>query len=59
VNFYAILSWLQPLLFGGSWIVQEVPWWVGALTHLVFGWTMLLVQPLGMFVPYQITTEAR
>src|SRR5262249_32554288 len=43
VNFYGILSWLQPLLFGGAWIVQEVPWWVGASTHLVFGWTMLLV----------------
>lgn len=57
VNFYGILSWLQPLLFGGAWIVKEVPWWVGALTHLVFGWTMLLVQPLGTFVPYRSHTE--
>jgi hypothetical protein len=53
VNFYGVLSWLQPLLFGGAWIVEQVPWWVGALTHLVFGWTMLLVQPLGTFVPYR------
>lgn len=53
INFYLILSWLQPLLFGGNWIVREIPWWVGALTHLVFGWTMLLVQPLGIFIPYQ------
>lgn len=53
VNFYGILSWLQPLLFGGAWIVQEIPWWVAALTHLVFGWTMLLVQPLESFVPYR------
>jgi hypothetical protein len=59
VNFYGILSWLQPLLFGGAWIVQEIPWWVGALTHLVFGWTMLLVQPLGSFVPYRTPTEGR
>jgi hypothetical protein len=59
INFYGILSWLQPLLFGGQWIVQEIPWWVAALTHLVFGWTMLLVQPLGTFVPYQQPTEAR
>ena len=49
-NFYGILSWLQPLLLGGDWIVAEIPWWVAALTHLVFGWTMLLVEPLGEFV---------
>ncbi|MFO0807639.1 MAG: hypothetical protein U0746_03365 [Gemmataceae bacterium] len=52
VNFYGILSWLQPALFGGRWIVDLVPWWVGLLTHLVFGWTMLLVQPLGIYEPY-------
>lgn len=55
INFYLILSWLQPLLFGGQWIVQEIPWWVAALTHLVFGWTMALVYPLGVFVPYKQT----
>ncbi|MCS6850820.1 MAG: hypothetical protein NZ700_06585 [Gemmataceae bacterium] len=59
VNFYGILSWLQPLLFGKAWIVEEIPWWVAALTHLVFGWTMLLVQPLGTFVPYRLDGEAR
>lgn len=53
VNFYAILSWLQPLLFGGNWIVERIPWWVAALTHLVFGWTMVLIEPLGAFVPYR------
>lgn len=52
-NFYALLSWLQPLLFGGRWIVDEIPWWVGASTHLVFGWTLLLLEPFGVFVPYQ------
>jgi hypothetical protein len=57
INFYAILSWLQPLLFGGNWIVEQIPWWVAALTHLVFGWTMVLVQPLGTFTPYSQPTE--
>ena len=54
VNFYGILSWLQPLLFGGRWIVEQIPWWVAALTHLVFGWTMLIVYPLGRYTPYRL-----
>jgi hypothetical protein len=53
LNFYVILSWLQPLLFGGDWIVELIPWWVGMLTHLVFGWTMAVVYPLGVFKPYR------
>src|SRR5262249_36294140 len=57
LNFYGILSWLQPLLCGGRWIVDEVPWWVACLTHLVFGWTMVAVYPLGLFVPYRSQTE--
>jgi hypothetical protein len=57
INFYGILSWLQPLLFGGNWIVDEVPWWVAALTHLVFGWTMVVVYPWGLYIPYQPQTE--
>lgn len=51
VNFYALISWLQPLLIGGNWILDSIPWWVAVSTHLVFGWTMLAVQPLGRFVP--------
>ena len=51
VNFYLVLSWLQPLLLGGSWIVSLVPFWVAALTHLTFAWTMLLVEFWGHFVP--------
>ncbi len=57
VNFYGILSWLQPLLFGGRWIVEQIPWWVAAVTHLVFGWTMLVVYPLGRYTPYRLETE--
>jgi hypothetical protein len=43
VNFYAVLAWLQPLLLGGRWIIELVPWWVAAVTHLVFGWTIALL----------------
>lgn len=51
VNFYGVLAWLQPALFGGNWIVERIPPWVAASTHLVFGWTMLLLSPWGMFRP--------
>jgi hypothetical protein len=53
VNFYGILIWLQPLVFGGRWIIDLIPWWVAAITHLVFGWTMALVYPLGVYQPYK------
>ena len=46
VNFYGILSWLQPWLLGGAWITELIPWWVAAVTHLAFGWTIALVYPL-------------
>jgi hypothetical protein len=52
INFYGILIWLQPLMFGGSWIVTLVPFWVAAGTHLVFAWTMLVIEQWGVFVPY-------
>jgi hypothetical protein len=56
INFYLILAWLQPLLFDGNWIVEEIPWWVAATTHLVFGWTMALVYPWGLYTPYRLQT---
>lgn len=58
-NFYAILSWLQPLLFDGNWIVDShyLPLWVAAGTHLVFGWAMAVLYPLGQFVPYRSAAE--
>ncbi len=56
--FYGILSWLQPMLSGGSWILHEIPWWLAASTHLVYGWTMLAVQQFGKFVPFlQLATR--
>ncbi len=51
VNFYLILSWLQPMLLGGNWILQQIPFWVAGLTHLAFAWTMLLVESWGRFEP--------
>lgn len=58
-NFYAVLIWLQPLLCGGSWIVNPEyhPVWVAAGTHLVFGWMMGLLSPLGEFQPGPKTME--
>jgi hypothetical protein len=53
VNFYFILSWLQPVLIGGNWILELVPAWVAALTHLVFGWTTAIVYPLGVYRTYR------
>jgi hypothetical protein len=62
VNFYGLLSWIQPLLFGGDWITSTdpvyLPWWVALATHLVFGWTMALIYPWGLFQPYRLQTEA-
>jgi hypothetical protein len=48
INFYALLAWIQPLFLGGRWIIELIPWWVAALTHLVFGWTTALIFPLGL-----------
>ena len=53
VNFYLILSWLQPMLLGGNWIVSEIPWWVGAFTHLAFAWTVAAAESFGKFEPYR------
>ncbi|MCA9185146.1 MAG: hypothetical protein KDA99_05980, partial [Planctomycetales bacterium] len=58
INFYGILSWLQPMLFGGNWIVQLVPWWVACVTHLVFTWTMAIVYPLGLYRHYESPQSA-
>ncbi len=51
VNFYGILSWLQPLTCGGRWITDNsvLPWWVAAVTHVAFGLTMAILYPLGRF----------
>lgn len=51
VNFYLILSWLQPAFFGGNWITsgEYLPWWVAAATHAAFGATIAILAPWGEF----------
>jgi hypothetical protein len=51
VNFYAILYWFQPFLLGteASYIVENTPPWVAALTHIAFTETVLLLQPFAVF----------
>jgi len=54
VNFYLLLSWLQPMVSGGTWIVDLIPWWVALLTHLSFTLTMLILQPYWSFDPGRV-----
>ncbi|MGB0716593.1 MAG: hypothetical protein ACPGXK_11980 [Phycisphaerae bacterium] len=54
INFYGLIAWVQPMLIGGNWIVETIPLPVAIFTHLVFGWTMLLVDQWGRFVPPQV-----
>jgi hypothetical protein len=53
VNFYVVIAWLQPRLWGQAYVLQLMPVWVAALTHLVYGLTLAVLQPLGRFVPYR------
>ena len=53
VNFYFILSWLQPRLVGEAYVLELMPAWIAALTHVIYGVTLGLLQPLGRFVPYR------
>lgn len=60
IMYYGILSWLQPALIKmtpENMIVHRVPFWVAALTHLVFGWTLAVVYPLGAFTAYRRPME--
>ncbi len=53
VNFYLVISWLQPHLVGEAFVLKLMPAWVAALTHGIYGLTLGLLQPLGRFVPYR------
>jgi hypothetical protein len=53
VNFYVVILWLQTATFGRAWVLELMPAWVAALTHVVYGVTLGLLQPLGRFVPYR------
>jgi len=43
INFYLLLSWIQPLVNGKSYILENIPWWVAAVTHALYGVTIALV----------------
>lgn len=60
VNFYLLLSWIQPALIGGRWITDPnvLPPWVALVTHLVFGWTLAALYSWGTFHPYQVPGTA-
>ena len=58
INFYGILSWLQPVVSGGTWIVDLIPWWVAMLTHISFTLTMMLLQPYWSFNPQRVQDRA-
>jgi hypothetical protein len=53
VNFYVVIAWLQPRLWGEAYVLELMPVWVAALTHVVYGLTLAVLQPLGRFVPYR------
>ena len=59
INFWGILAWLQPLVFGGNWITnpEYLPSWVALVTHLIFGWTLALLYPWTKFQPYTQPTS--
>jgi hypothetical protein len=53
VNFYVVIAWLQHDVFGQAYVLHLMPAWVAMLTHVVYGLTLGLLQPLGRFVPYR------
>jgi len=43
INFYLLLSWIQPLVNGKSYILENIPWWVAAVTHGLYGASVALI----------------
>jgi cytochrome c oxidase cbb3-type subunit 2 len=58
VNFHLVLSWLQPRLTGDALVLSLMPTWVAVGTHVVYGLTLGLLQPIGRFVAYRPATVA-
>ena len=56
VNFYIVVLWVQPQLVGEAYILQLMPAWVAIVTHLIYGLTLGILQPIGRFVPYRPAT---
>ena len=57
VSFYLIISWAQPMRVGEAYILSMIPIWVAALTHLVYGLTLGVLEPMGRFVPYRTASK--
>jgi len=60
VMYYGVLAWLQPAVVDmkpENWIIRRVPPWVALFTHLVFGWTIAVLYPLGDFTAYRRPME--
>jgi hypothetical protein len=53
VNFYVVSAWIQPRLVGQAYVLDLMPPGVAAVTHLVYGLTLGVLQPLGRFVAYR------
>lgn len=49
VNYYVVLFWLQPTITGSQSLAWLVPTWLAASTHVVFAWTMALMEGRGRF----------
>lgn len=49
VNYYLVLSWLEPLITGGHSVLGRIPVWLAAATHLVYAWTVVLIENCGRF----------
>jgi len=58
VNFYVVIAWLQRDVFGEAYVLNLMPAWVALITHVVYGLTLGLLQPLGRFVPYRVQQVA-
>lgn len=49
VNFYLLLSWLQPLVVGTGTIIEQTPPAIAAANHVAFAVLVMVLQPLGVF----------
>lgn len=51
VGFYLVIPLAQPALVGKAYILDLMPIWIAGSTHLVYGLTLGLLEPLSRFVP--------
>jgi hypothetical protein len=43
---------------GQPYVLELMPMWIAALTHLIYGLTLGILQPLGRFVPFRTPAAA-